>query len=99
MGHDDVNGYPVLGLLEQVREKICTAEVAKEIINHYIELSCRKGHDNGVIDGRKEVLSSATELAQRSVKPPRRRDLTPLGIFTLPEMKRSLKNAFISKEE
>ena len=91
------NGYPTIGILEQVREKMCTVETAEEIINHYIEQSCQKGYAEGVIDGRKEVLSKAVGLAQKGVNVPRRRDLTPLGMITFPEKKESIKSAFLSK--
>ena len=86
--------YPVLGLLEQVRDKMCTAEVAEEIINHYINKSCEKGYNNGVIDGRNEVLSKAYGLAQKGVNVPQRRDLTPLGMITFPDKNEGSESRF-----
>lgn len=89
--------YPVLGLLEQVRDKMCTAEVAEEIINHFINKSCEKGYDNGVIDGRNEVLSKAYRLAYKPLGSPSRRDLSPLNINTPPKENESLKSHFLGK--
>ena len=70
-------------------------KLTEEIINYYIEKSCRKGYENGVTDGRKEVLSKAYGLAQKGVNVPERRDLTPLGMITFPDKNKGLKNAII----
>ena len=85
------NGYPVHGLIEQVKEKMCSVNTATEIINHYIEESCKKGYREAIADVEKKLLS-------RRVGGPSRCDLTPLGMIVPTKENESLKSAFISKE-
>ena len=82
------------GWLNGLIEGTCELDEVDSLIEKKINEALDTGYKHGVIDGRKERHNKlVSEVLGRST----RRDLTPLGINTLPQKEQALKKLFIEE--